>query len=260
MGRWTGRMRRWWIKRVAASVVLGWVTAIGVAWLLAGLARIDPLDGEQFIWKRPQGLWVALQNQRMGSIRTEWAWQPWTVDWPTGQSTGTTTGAAQFWREMIDRNLALASEQVGQAWRPAWPSLDRLAGDIEEVVIDARGWPMPCAYCVWTHPWRLTAKPGATWTLRGGIALPDRTGERRPEVGLRALPCIPLLMGVALDSALFALPWLAVITVMPIARWWWRWTLCYCPACRYDLGEAFDLGCPECGWNRPNAKGVEANS
>ncbi len=111
---------------------------------------------------------------------------------------------------------------------------------------------MPCMYCVWTRAWRLT-NPGASWTLRGGIALSARTSERRAEVGLRALPYIPLLGGMAVDSLVMGLSWLALLTLAPIARWWWRWLLCYCPVCRYDLGSAFEKGCPECGWGRASS-------
>lgn len=46
-----------------------------------------------------------------------------------------------------------------------------------------------------------------------------------------------------------ALGWLVSLSLRPAPRYWLSRGMC--PKCQYDLRGKTDLGCPECGWNRP---------
>lgn len=63
--------------------------------------------------------------------------------------------------------------------------------------------------------------------------------------------------GFALDAFLYAAVWFAVLvgfSAVRRTRRALRKRHGHCPMCGYDLRGDLDVGCPECGWNRPGSE------
>lgn len=67
----------------------------------------------------------------------------------------------------------------------------------------------------------------------------------------RAVACIPIVRGVAINASLWALLWMHLQIGVLIWRRRSRVHRGRCIQCAYDLRGDFPSGCPECGWNRP---------
>jgi hypothetical protein len=76
------------------------------------------------------------------------------------------------------------------------------------------------------------------------------TGLERPTSFWRRqyLPLLPIWPGFAINTALYALPCLALILSLAAARKSLRRKRGHCPECNYDrAGLAAESPCPECG-------------
>ncbi len=117
------------------------------------------------------------------------------------------------------------------------------SGDRQEyLILDARGWPVPCLYSKanWStrtivHGWPLAAsqESGNKW---GGSNL--------------AVPLHPIWPGFAINAVFYAAI-LSLVMLGPFAaRRMIRRKRGLCIKCGYDLRGDFSAGCPECGWQR----------
>ena len=102
---------------------------------------------------------------------------------------------------------------------------------------------------------RRTETPIADWDRAMSVQLP-------PEIGFlslpadRTLPLRPMWLGLAANTAIFALAaWLCAATL----RGWRRlrrFSHGRCPACAYNLRGDYRATCSECGWLRKGADSV----
>jgi hypothetical protein len=118
----------------------------------------------------------------------------------------------------------------------------------------ARGWPRLALYCTFSQANFRSAPPYWDELVHGGIPLPIKPHkvfaytEPPPPP---ALPVMPVLGGLAVNTAfyasawavlLFALPWASVAVRSAVRRQRGR-----CPACGYDRRGSEGRPCPECG-------------
>jgi hypothetical protein len=192
------------------------------------------------------------------------------------------------WARHVQASSTYASASAAQAGAsgnpallaPAWTDLDRprapfatAVANREERLVDARGWPLlalrseidllsPSAASSVGYP---TSPPPANvgtgryssrqLTLTGTAALTTPA----PGTDVRApLPTRPIPLGLAVNSAVFALAWFTLWAALTIPRRFIRdldrLRRGACIACGYDLGYDFPHGCPECGWRRDPAQ------
>lgn len=68
------------------------------------------------------------------------------------------------------------------------------------------------------------------------------------------LPLIPIWRNLLFDALFFGSVWFFLLTLLYTLRRANRIRRGRCPECSYDLRKKFAGGCPECGWNRGEAK------
>ncbi len=129
--------------------------------------------------------------------------------------------------------------------------------------------------------WSARALSGSSGSLHGiqavGFPLPsycrayETFAPRLPKVGdgtlfqhatdqRRAVLCIPIIRGVAVNAILWAVLWSPLVIGVPLWRRRSRRRRGHCVQCAYDLRGDFAHGCPECGWNRPSSSATPADA
>lgn len=110
----------------------------------------------------------------------------------------------------------------------------------------AAGWPMLCLCS------RTTVTADGASRTRGAIrvraASTYKSNTRDPGAG--TLPLIPVLPGLAVNTALYGTTWWLLLFAPGELRRAVRRRRGHCPACGYDLGGDLAGGCPECGLGR----------
>jgi hypothetical protein len=143
---------------------------------------------------------------------------------------------------------------------PSWsemsepPAPSNQNGQPARVMDEAFGWPMRSMRCWYSQ------NPNATGRWRSYIAHDAiELGVRHPYEQNRflALPLRPIWPGFIAGTLIWgvaSLPLvllsLAAIRFVITARSRWRRRRGRCPFCNYQLQNALEEGCPECGWNR----------
>lgn len=248
-----GRVWRGRLARPAIALALGATTAVGLAWYLA----LRPV--RTYTFTHMIGVNIAPQEQR-----TYQANFTFTDEYRPGfrRILVRTTGSPM--NDLIVARIAaeLASVDhtpdysytggtpVQRPQRPGWFSwLPRRASDglpFDEVSARASGWPWLCLCSV-----RERSAGNSTARIRGSLPIvsvasyPAGFGSD-PDLG--AAPLIPIWAGLAGNAAVFALPWLGVLVVVPAVRRAMRLRRGLCTHCGYDLrATPSGLPCPECG-------------
>ena len=217
-----------WAARTVVALVLGLTASLLVAWsaAIAATARSDQID--DFVYN---------------------------------------AGPLSYWCRVFRENLCHSEvlcgdySPVGQL-RPAKPPPlrttlpigTRLPDKPDLVTCTHRfGFPLPC---VWGGDDTLSSgcfisgagnpatvalwHSGSSWTPLGNS---DRV----------LLPIGVLPGGLALNSALYGLPFFGLFNIGAFRRASRRRRRGHCPRCGYDLRHDLASGCPECGWNRQSA-------
>jgi hypothetical protein len=108
------------------------------------------------------------------------------------------------------------------------------------------GWPVPCMK---SRTYMCSDRPGTQEI--GAIRLrpmPVPTTRIDDDPGAGSVPLIPVLPGMAVDAAVFAVPWMLFLVAAPAARRAVRRRRGRCAQCGYDLrATPADDPCPECG-------------
>ena len=122
-----------------------------------------------------------------------------------------------------------------------------ITGD-EHIIATLRiGWPCRC----------LSARAeelNDVWSKRG----PMVPLVARNDLALRPeLPLCPVWPGFLVNTVFYALILFPLVQIPFVLRRLIRRRRGRCPRCAYDLRGEFDVGCPECGWNRANATAVQ---
>ena len=148
-------------------------------------------------------------------------------------------------RQTVARQMP---ELVRQAWEYWFTFPAHAPTNIQSLTHRAVGWPMLCLRSEsWTDA---SGKQHDRGLLRLVPAPPPTLGASDPLLG--TIPLLPIWRGALCNTLLFASIWWASLYAPRTWRRHRRHSRGLCPQCGYDLRHAFALGCPECGWNRPN--------
>jgi hypothetical protein len=227
--------------RAPVATALGLVTTIACALALSALREWHPQEAI-FHYLTPRG--SAISNIEVWQVR-----QAGMIRRVVG-AYGT-----ELWGGNAQNYLpsGIYDSRVGDdsEYDTSWGALRDaiVSGKPDVAAIDkAAGWPMLALAC--TTELKESAT-GLKYEVRGGIPIPreEEDSWREPNV----LPFAPLWSGLIGDTAIFAVIWAVVIGVPPACRGSYRRRRGLCPTCAYDLRHDLATGCPECGWNRPQA-------
>jgi hypothetical protein len=220
-----------WIVRILVCLILGAVTTVAVAWLIASV--VDPIE--------PSAINVY-------SLALDIPGQP-----GAGRST---TPYLVFRTDLFGTSIiSLMEEQeedVLTAMR-GWPSVTVINQSPpswvyppfrqEAVGTVARGWPCLALRHAFFESHGVTISP---WEVRDGILV---SPEPDPML-LWALPLRPIWFGIVIDTLFYAAIWGGVWFGFVAGKRAIRRKRGRCPMCGYDLRRALEKGCSECGWQR----------
>lgn len=227
---------RWLARAFAASVLLGAVSGVLVAWALAAWLPHRTLTKRYNVvlsaTSGGNGFVSVFEIRGTGMIRRGWG--------PGLQA------RPAFWGELADSaTIALKFKSADQdrswgALPAALESTRRLTAGVR--VEDARGWPFLALWCSLDEA--AIQGVGGGDPAPGGIRL-SRPGPKATPGHFRALPMRPIWSGLARNTAVYAGAWLAVLLVLRLGQRILRRIRGRCLACGYDVrGLAC---CPECG-------------
>lgn len=232
--------------------VLGLLTTVGLAWMLAVMPMHDRGRATYFRrgsgreyeeWVNPMGQADCLEVQVYHDAGR------WMVtSWAYGPEFQPLLGTPAF---VLCDDVAVAPRALVPWWgnRAAlpwlngsnWPS----GSNSDARHIEASGWPLPAlsAEPRWSTPGQLT--------IRSGISL----GSERPvnrffvfQRSQRVLPLMPVWHGLVLDTTLWSVAWFALLFMPGSVRRAWRRRRGVCEWCAYSRsGIAAEAKCPECG-------------
>ena len=231
-----------------ACTVLGGMTAIGVAWIVAVLGETTQasLNWPSVGWVRRGTLdeVVEMRVHRVSPGQTNLYFR-----------TGSGRAGVQEIDTDFPKELGLVGPiprlavQPGGCHPPVKPANMRWEGRF--------GWPAKCMWSAfdisrnglvdnlyWTNIWHV-------WVDSRVRAPTGWPFYRLGNGSNRFVPTGILWPGIMINTACFATAWWLIL-VFPFhlrTRLRRRWGLC--PACAYDLRGVSESGCPECGWNRP---------
>jgi hypothetical protein len=233
------RRLRFIMKRVIMLVILGAIINVAVAWgvlfwrpqswSLTSLATWE-VDGHKY--------WTTVQSSACASVI-------WT------EESGPRANA--FLEGMFGSNRPLI---VDRGSLPRW-SLARSDNQFvssqanQRVKEIASGWPLPTLHCTIVPDPLLSNAP-----VFGGIRLPPVIyyDPSAKTYGHRALPCVPIWPGFAINTAFYAaILWLLFAAPFALRRRFvirGRVRRGQCPACAYPVGSS--TVCTECGKALPS--------
>lgn len=243
-----GRERVWrGVRRGALFVGLGLTTSVVVAWFCVLLPFGYSMDtcmgdgrrsGSGLSGEQTEVVGFGYDTHRVHALTTV-----------SGHRIGLYSGAPS------------ATElPVSRFGLPQWTNRfleGRLWGNDDPYSVQA-GWPMRCLGCV---------RQSSDTRLIGGFVIPESWADRlmfrdvpttwfppvQDAVPKGVFPYLPLMPGIVFNTLIYGAAWFApFVTVRLIkrTRYGRRVRRGRCPNCRYDLSGRFEVGCPECGWNR----------
>lgn len=228
-----GVRRRWrWgcvvvaLTIAMAGVIMGALTAVGVAWRIA--QSPPEFDGakSQARWSHATGpAWLYQTATAPGAIRIRGQFASETA---AGNRRTVEVESPPEWSEIA--NASLNATGATTKWEEAF------------------GWPRPALMS------RIDLTPGGGINIVSGITLKRRAARIGQPV---YLPTRPIWSGLTMNAMVFAPAWWLIIVVLlllfQIIRKipkWLRKRRGRCPQCGYDLRGKLDDGCSECGWRR----------
>ncbi|MEX2217648.1 MAG: hypothetical protein WD749_02715 [Phycisphaerales bacterium] len=212
------------------ALILGAATTVALAWLAMFLPPGNAWDGPRLA--DDLGLWRQGDTKIWSISRGRSAWHTTVAYWHM-QSSG-----RSLWIPAADYEArAFDYRRLPRRFRP---------GSLADLNVwawyHATGWPFPALACS-VHWKTQIANADIIYTVRGGLQLP-RDSEFNP----RALPLSPVWWGFALDTAIFGVAWLGLLTAGAAARRRRRTRRARCPHCGYSTaGLPAGAACPECG-------------
>jgi hypothetical protein len=225
---------RW---RLFVALVLGLITTIAVAWLIA----LVPADYLQVNAPIVAG-YVVIERNKDGSA---WLACGGGTASPLGSDIDIEILEIQDEAEAFRRTGYPPGKEMTQYCDPdVLTAMPRRLGD--QLTVHRCGW--PCSALEW--------RMEAPYAPRGAFRTsgPTRVGAFvlpfgwTPGAGLGVLPLIPRWGGLAADTAFFGFIWMSLLMLPRMARtveWWWKRR---CSVCGYDRrGLVRGSPCPECG-------------
>ncbi len=220
--------------RVILCLVLGAVTAVAVAWVLA-VKVVVPVQGtahasREGVYRDPGSdtQYSCCIKHRPGL--TAVVWEP-----PASPPVLLTPSG-----EWVPRVWPVPPE-IERSALPRWAqhtALVNVPGTFS--VASARGWP---ARALWYE----ATFTGRSRDVKGGVMAPGGLGWLGP--GL-VLPGRPIVGGLVFDTLFYAALWYGALLVPGSLRRSSRWRGGRCTWCGYDLAHGAADRCPECGRER----------
>jgi hypothetical protein len=223
------RRRAVWVSlAVALALAAGLVTSCLIAWQGTSSMAAKPVAGPTQKFTDPSGERWSVSVSWMGRLRSvaQVSYAKGSAPDPLHSDAAVAARRAlpyAVWRRHLD-DLRDHPAAKGGFWN-----------------MQAYGWPCRCLTTGFLNP----GGGGIRW---GAIEDP-----RLEQVHLPAtLAYQPIWGGLAANTALFAVPWAALLWGLArAARWWRRRGPGTCAACGYDLRGNRSGLCPECGAPRP---------
>ena len=255
---------------LSICLALGMMTTVAVAWGLAVrvVVAIDPLGpvATEGVYRIDRGniWWWCRVLKRAGLTVVVWDRGRAITDTPLGGSTRDALayrapsgsihtlvlGPAERRTQtyvLFSHHGYVLPESLVSIDRDAVPSWARLPSRVARPVSpnefcawSARGWPLRALWYEASFP----SLPRRGRIDRGGLALPKAL---HPLGRGRVLPGRPIPGGFIVDTAFYALIWVAMIRGSGMLRRANRRRRGLCTSCGYDLGHAPHRICPECG-------------
>ena len=238
------------IARAAACILLGAVTTIGIAWLIA---------------------WFAVPNRRgawMSDVQRRTAGEVWNVS--RVEATGDVLVSSYRYRDdsIGDILTAPPPEEIVPAWSLAGDGSLHPTHDsfFDMHLVEGLGWPILAMQSVYEP----TALAAATVQVRVriGTSIPRMTDMSGARIN-KTLPVIPIWPGFIFNAMAFAFVYWLMLVAPRMVRRAVRLKRARCPQRGYDLryhhtprgatsggGHSSHTerggtgGCPECGWRR----------
>jgi len=219
--------------RILICLILGAITTVAVAWACAAYARWSINDLSAYytpvrMWNDTQ--WVWIQEIRVFGLRQR----------------GIAAEYSTFGGEKVGDEIVGSIGVVKLNSIKALPDWSRLGirSDNPNILANEEqgsGWPslsMCCTlYEIGINPPREIAQPSS------GLHIFNRQ-----------LPLRPIWPGFLIDTIIYAAILFGVFLGFTSAKRFIRAKRGRCPRCGYDLRGQLAQGCPECGWNRKEAK------
>ena len=227
------RSARWLI----VCLLLGVVTTIAVAWACA--AWVDPYTTAQPSPRRSGGtangryytLWIVGEHSAVGTVRTRSTWDD--------QSGVPVKVRGPFFGP---------PEPLIPKWAPFLvPSADIPAGPQHVRVADARGWPFLAMWSALSYDGNLQPPTKIPTIMHGLVLNPNALSGPSPGTTVRMLPLAIIWRGFLVDTALYSLVWVVLLTLIVAVRRRLRSRQGCCVICGYDLRGTPHGQCPECG-------------
>jgi hypothetical protein len=227
-------MRRRVILRGCLAVLLGALTTVASAWLIAFFG------GEGFVGSKStrtvvtaSALLTVEENAAPGRRARSIAWRD------SIRATDTPSEAEARRAKWRDATTPGDPRNLMERLNP-WGHLSEPNGRLQW----AFGFPVPA---LWYERSGSYSPFGAGWELHGGIEYTKLLGRTRSGiVAEAALAYRVAWVGMLLDTSLFAGGWLVALRLA--GRWRDRKRAGLCPGCAYSLaGLARGAACPECG-------------
>lgn len=230
-----------------ASVLLGVVTTIAVAWIIARPAHLNSgartFGGgfsTELLLHTGAGDFLTTRFKRIGGM---------TCYQISGQSNG-----ADWMATRAPRPEAISAEEL-----PGWVYVP---GPNTRLPAEVPSGLMPTNLLSYAFGWPLPAMRGLVVENTKPPVFAGRDLWKLGPAGgwYRGLPLSPVWPGFAINSLLFGAAWLVLLRVAGVPAWRAaagvllrkrvRRKAGLCPECGYDLRTGFVSGCPECGWGR----------
>jgi hypothetical protein len=241
--------RRRVLVAIAAALGLGAATSVAVAWALALRPPRNWTDVTSVLHVPPQGDRTRpLSGYFNRAQGTGFDVVQIVVSVPGVLSSEETDlrGALDEMRKTGGLD-AQSPPLIWPAWLPPLEPVEQLR--YTRWTARITGWPMPCLK---SRTYMCSDRPGTQEV--GAIRLqpiPAPTTRIVDDPGAGSVPLIPLLPGMLVDAAVFAIPWMLILLAAPAARRAVRRRRGRCAECGYDLrATPADDPCPECG-DRP---------
>ena len=235
------RLRRSWLCVFACCALAGLIVTVGLAWLSAACVQMQN-ERQYPEWSNQYGSlkFGGFEWRGLGAERVRWGLN---MAFFSGAGFGPGEEGEMLRAQAREILPSFQANRRFPHWWGTMPTLQRPSpwDESPEILQDARGWPVVALWCEWNEGVRHSLS-----SVHGGINL-SPAGQGWPDHDVRALPCRPAYLGLAVDTSIFGT---ACFAIFSLGRWIHRCARRKpgrCAQCGYDLTGNTSGICSECG-------------